>query len=114
MPRSSFATMLKPVMVGVAVCCLIVLVAAVPNTPDSTGPLQLSARHRSPTQDAPVTEPVSFDPHQTALVICDMWDKHWCKSATRRVAEMAPHINDLANTLRAHGVLGTRPSSARR
>ena len=21
---------------------------------------------------------------QTAILLCDLWDKHWCKSATRR------------------------------
>src|SRR5437868_6015215 len=52
-----------------------------------------------------VTELKLIDPHETALVICDMWDKHWCKSATARVAELAPHINDLASALRAKGVL---------
>jgi len=42
---------------------------------------------------------------QTALVICDMWDQHWCKSATARVAEMAPRVNELAGELRRRGVL---------
>ena len=42
---------------------------------------------------------------QTALVICDMWDQHWCKSATARVAEMAPRVNDLAGELRRLGAL---------
>ena len=42
---------------------------------------------------------------ETALVICDMWAKHWCDSATRRVGEMAPRMNQLAETLRDRGVL---------
>ena len=42
---------------------------------------------------------------QTALVICDMWAKHWCDSATRRVGEMAPRMNQLAQALRDRGVL---------
>jgi nicotinamidase-related amidase len=71
--------------------------------------LRLSARHRtagSGSGDAGlVVDSIELDPHQTALVICDMWDRHWCKSATRRVAEMAPRINGLASALRARGVL---------
>ena len=51
-----------------------------------------------------VSEHVTLDPHQTALVICDMWDKHWCKSEPR-VAELAPHVNALADALRARGAL---------
>ena len=42
---------------------------------------------------------------ETALVICDMWAKHWCDSATRRVGEMAPRMNQLAEALRDRGVL---------
>lgn len=63
--------------------------------------LHLNARRRE--GEKVVTEPVTLDPAQTALVICDMWDKHWCKSATRRVAELGPHVNDLANALRTKG-----------
>jgi nicotinamidase-related amidase len=34
-----------------------------------------------------------------------MWDKHWCKGATARVAEMAPRMNQTVNELRKRGVL---------
>jgi nicotinamidase-related amidase len=42
---------------------------------------------------------------ETALVIVDMWDKHWCAGATRRSTAIAPRINDLANSLRSRGGL---------
>ncbi|MDR2346435.1 MAG: cysteine hydrolase [Planctomycetaceae bacterium] len=38
---------------------------------------------------------------ETAIIICDMWDKHWCKGATSRVAEMAPRMNDLLKAARS-------------
>ncbi|HXJ59750.1 MAG TPA: PVC-type heme-binding CxxCH protein, partial [Verrucomicrobiae bacterium] len=47
---------------------------------------------------------VQWDPQKTAIVICDMWDQHWCAGATRRVAEMAPRMNDLIKKARAQGV----------
>lgn len=77
---------------------------------NSADSLQLQTRRRVRDTSAPdgfrvVTEAVRWDPHQTALVICDMWDHHWCKPAERRVAEMAPRLNELANALRARGVL---------
>jgi nicotinamidase-related amidase len=53
----------------------------------------------------PTDVPLDWHVDQTALVICDMWDQHWCKSATARVAEMAPRINDLAGELRRQGAL---------
>ncbi|MDR1485406.1 MAG: protein-signal peptide and transmembrane prediction [Planctomycetaceae bacterium] len=41
---------------------------------------------------------------ETAIVICDMWDKHWCKGATSRVAEMAPRMNEVLKAARAKNV----------
>ena len=41
---------------------------------------------------------------KTAIIICDMWDKHWCEGATKRVGEMAPKLNELIKTARAKGV----------
>lgn len=48
---------------------------------------------------------VRWDPRQTAVVICDMWDQHWCRGATARVAEMAPRMNDVVRTARQQGAL---------
>lgn len=48
---------------------------------------------------------VAWDPSRTAIVVCDMWDRHWCEGATRRVAEMAPRMNEVLKEARARGVL---------
>ena len=60
---------------------------------------------RSRQGDEVSERPLSWDTSKTAVIICDMWDQHWCKAASSRVAEMAPHMNDLVNALRASGVL---------
>ncbi len=70
--------------------------------------LSFTARSRSAPEDGGVRvdhEPVRWDPSKTAAVVCDMWDAHWCEGATRRVAEMAPRMNDLLHELRRQGVL---------
>ena len=41
---------------------------------------------------------------ETAIIICDMWDQHWCKSAARRVDEMAPHLNRFVGEARKKGI----------
>jgi Isochorismatase family len=46
----------------------------------------------------------SWNPKKTALIICDMWDDHWCKSAARRVAELAGPMNQMIATARGKGV----------
>ena len=44
-------------------------------------------------------------PAEVAVVICDMWDAHHCVSAVERVAEMAPHLNQVVCGLRDQGAL---------
>lgn len=72
--------------------------------------LRVSVRKRVPVVSKPgsftlVNEQQQWDPAQTAIIICDMWDQHWCKSATARVGELAPHINQVLNIARSRGVL---------
>ncbi|MBS0265038.1 MAG: isochorismatase family protein [Planctomycetes bacterium] len=52
-----------------------------------------------------ITEEVSWDPRRTAVVICDMWDKHWCAGATKRVGEMAARMNAVVAKARSQGAL---------
>src|SRR3954447_835101 len=52
-----------------------------------------------------VERPIEWDARQTAVIICDLWDKHWCESATRRVGEMAPRINEFVTAVRERGGL---------
>src|SRR3954463_2025725 len=66
------------------------------------GPLQLHFRAR--TKDVAREETAAWEPKKTALIICDMWDDHWCKSAARRVGEMAGPLNEAVKAARSRGV----------
>lgn len=46
-----------------------------------------------------------WKPSETAVIISDMWDKHWCPTATARVAELAPVMNDVLSSIRSKGVI---------
>ena len=48
---------------------------------------------------------LQWQPAQTAIIICDMWNQHWCQGATRRVGELAPAMNRAIAAARAKGVL---------
>ena len=48
---------------------------------------------------------LNWDPHRTAVIVCDMWDRHWCQGATVRVAEMAPRMNEAIKAARQRGML---------
>ncbi|MDR2171290.1 MAG: cysteine hydrolase [Planctomycetaceae bacterium] len=41
---------------------------------------------------------------ETAIIICDMWNKHWCKGATSRVGEMAPKMNEVLKAARKKNI----------
>jgi nicotinamidase-related amidase len=51
-----------------------------------------------------VERKVAWDPKKTAIIICDMWDDHWCKGAARRVAELAGPMNEVVTRARARGM----------
>jgi hypothetical protein len=38
-----------------------------------------------------------------ALLICDMWDAHWCTDATKRTAVLAERIDNFAERARLQG-----------
>src|SRR5579872_1240403 len=41
---------------------------------------------------------------RTAIVICDMWDKHWCSGASHRVDALARRMAPVIDAARAHGI----------
>lgn len=56
-----------------------------------------------------------WDPRETAIIVCDMWDDHWCRSAARRVGEMAGPLNELLKEARRQGMFVIHaPSSVTR
>ena len=69
--------------------------------------LILRARSRSPGAggDVEVREEIlRWKPAETAIIICDMWDNHYCRSAALRVQAMAPRMNQVIGAARGLGV----------
>lgn len=93
------------------VFCIVVLKAlALGPTAWAGGTLELDLRSlrkldTGMDQWQQVTNHATWDASRTAAVVCDMWDRHWCKSATARVADMAPRMNVVLTELRSRGVL---------
>lgn len=71
--------------------------------------ISLTARSRVEAPDAGswrfAFKQLAWAPRRTAIVICDMWNQHWCKGATDRVAKMAPRMNQVVTAARKLGVL---------
>jgi len=93
-----------------AIAMMGVLRAARGGEAPASKPLVLHERLReaAPAQGAGFAvkeKALEWEPAKTALVICDMWNQHWCKGATRRVGELAPAMNRAVKAARDRGVL---------
>lgn len=70
-------------------------------------PVTLRTRHeafKGSGEWIETTFKADLDPKRTALVICDMWDDHWCKSAAKRCDALARKANPVIAALRKKGV----------
>lgn len=72
-------------------------------------PLSLTLREQRETRPGSgryhtLTRPESWDPQQTAIILCDVWDSHTCKNAALRVNELVPRLSELVERLRSQGV----------
>ena len=47
----------------------------------------------------------TFSPSSSALILCDVWDNHWCQGAARRVGMLAREIGLVVDVARSHGFL---------
>ena len=59
------------------------------------------------TRDAegkPINRGITIDPARTAVVVIDMWDRHWCKTYTERVGNMVPRMNETLAAARKLGI----------
>lgn len=80
------------------------------NRPKVPGTLRLHLRERREEPKASgavkvVERTVDWQVAETAIIICDMWDDHFCKMAAQRVGVMAPRMNQVLTAARDHGVM---------
>lgn len=52
-----------------------------------------------------VTASRAVDLDKTAIIICDMWDKHWCRGATTRVGSLVTKMDPFLVKMRTKGML---------
>jgi nicotinamidase-related amidase len=80
-------------------------VQPVANRPRVPGTLELHLRSRDQQTGEAIVETARWQASETAIIICDMWDDHYCKSAAQRVGVMAPRMNEVITSARNHGVM---------
>jgi nicotinamidase-related amidase len=82
----------------------------IPNRPRVPGLLRLHLQERRETapgsgQFQVVERTVDWNVAQTAIIVCDMWDDHYCKMAGQRVNALVPAMNQVLTAARSHGVM---------
>lgn len=68
--------------------------------------LSLRSQKKSETNDKQfvrITETESWSPSETAVIVCDVWDKHHSLNAVRRMEEFLPRMNDVLKEARRKG-----------
>jgi nicotinamidase-related amidase len=95
---------MRYVLIPLALCAA--LAAAEPN---ASGTLRLTLRSRVESfkgygEFDEVTIRKDFAAKETAVILCDIWDKHWCRSATTRCDALAKRAEPVVAALRKKGV----------
>ena len=111
-------------LVPVSLAALVCATAVVPATADEPAKFKLTARKMTEVEETlavldpatgvtttvvrkksvPQTVVYEIDPSKTAVVVCDMWDDHWCKSASKRCAELAKQAEPVLKACRDKGM----------
>ncbi len=72
--------------------------------------LTLNLRHQKLAADAAgrivwqvVETPVSLDPARLAIIVCDVWDHHWCVGAEQRLEVLLSRMEQTLYAARARG-----------
>lgn len=76
------------------------------NSPTENFELRLRTRmetHAGSGNFHAIQKSESWNPQQTAFIVCDMWDLHHCHNAVIRVGQLAPRMNDLLCDARQRG-----------
>lgn len=102
--------MLRPMNLALAIIlspCTVLAedAATVANRPKVPGTLELNLRHRDADTGEASVEIAQWEASETAIIICDMWNDHYCQSAAQRVGVMAPRMNAVITAARNHGVM---------
>lgn len=91
LPAAADEVAVRPVVPGTLVVKLQRRIDLVPNSGQAS-------------QTQTVVEQQEWQAAETAIIICDMWDNHYCQSAAQRVKEMTPRMNAVLTAARNHGV----------
>jgi nicotinamidase-related amidase len=66
--------------------------------------LTVTVQKYDSASDKPIAEQQILNPKKTAIIIIDMWNFHWCMTASERVSAMVPRMNSVLTVARELGM----------
>jgi nicotinamidase-related amidase len=80
------------------------IAAAAASAQAASQPATLKVRLRSRKQGVAVEDDALWAAPQTAIIICDMWNGHYCQNSVKRIEVIVPKMNAMLNKARDLGV----------
>ncbi|MDR1981699.1 MAG: NPCBM/NEW2 domain-containing protein [Tannerellaceae bacterium] len=68
------------------------------------GDITLNCETRNPVTGEVIRKATTLDPSKTAVIVIDMWNSHWCMTASERVSAMVPRMNQALTIARELGM----------
>src|SRR5438132_2569600 len=66
--------------------------------------IELTLQTRDPATGKIVLTPEKVDPKRVGVIAVDVWNFHWCKTATMRVDALVPRMNKALDAARDLGM----------
>jgi nicotinamidase-related amidase/type 1 glutamine amidotransferase len=86
------------------VCLSVLAAACAAESINAENTLVLNLQRRDPATGRVMMTKEQIHPAKTAIVVIDMWDRHWCRTYTARVANMVPRMNKTLDAARNLGI----------
>jgi hypothetical protein len=82
---------------------LVIVLLVIASLPGRAAEIELSLQHRDGA-GKPMISRERIDTRKIGIVVVDMWNFHWCKTATMRVAALVPRMNRILDFARSSGM----------
>ena len=83
---------------------LVLTVACLAGRPAMGAPIELTLQTRDPATGKVILSRETVDPKHVGVIAVDVWNFHWCKTATMRVDAFVPRMNKALDAARELGM----------
>ena len=82
----------------------VLLIVLLPAGAIHAAEIELTLRSRNPESGEIIVSRERVDPRRVGIIAVDVWNYHWCKTATMRVDAIVPRMNKALEAARSMGM----------